>query len=202
VVSYCCDRERSITWGLWGGLPSIPHGVWVNQNLENERYLGSMFSNEPLAPGDVVSRPSAGGGGLGDPLERDPILVREDVADGYVSIERAAKDYGVIVREVDADLAEYEVDYPATLEKRTYIRANRSKWLEEDPGAIAAKYRAGELDMMDLIRQHGVIVNWGSGELLEKTTAQFRAMLKRRTAPYWVGRRSPGQDETVTLKVA
>ncbi|MBL8584122.1 MAG: hydantoinase B/oxoprolinase family protein [Rhizobiaceae bacterium] len=202
VVSYCCDRERSITWGLWGGLPSIPHGVWVNEDLANERYLGSMFSNEPLQAGDVVSRPSAGGGGLGDPLERDPILVREDVADGYVSVERAAKDYGVIVREVDADLAEYEVDHEGTLAKRAYIRANRSKWLDEDAAAIAVRYRAGELDMLDLIRQYGVIVNWGSGELLEKTTRQFRAMLKRRTSPYWGKSLAAGRDDTITLKVA
>jgi N-methylhydantoinase B len=202
VVSYCCDRERSITWGLWGGLPSIPHGVWVNQDLENERYLGSMFSNEPLEAGDVVSRPSAGGGGLGDPLERDEMLVREDVADGYVSIERAAKDYGVVVREIDADLAEYAVDHEATLAKRAYIRANRAKWLDEDPASVAAKYRAGELDVLDLIRQHGVIVNWGSGELLEKTTGQFRAMLKRRTSPYWGKSLAAGRDETITLKVA
>lgn len=202
VVSYCCDRERSITWGLWGGLPSIPHGVWVNEKLENERYLGSMFSNEPLEAGDVVSRPSAGGGGLGDPLQRDVDLVCEDVADGYVSIERAAKDYGVIVKEIDADLAHYAVDHAATLEKRSYIRANRAKWLDEDARKIADKYKAGELDMLDLIRQYGVIVNWGSGELLEKTTRQFRAMLKRRTAPYWNKRLTPGQDKTVTLKVA
>ena len=29
VMSYCCDRARSITWGIEGGLPSIPHGVWL-----------------------------------------------------------------------------------------------------------------------------------------------------------------------------
>ena len=56
VMSYCCDRERSITWGLWGGLPSIPHGVWVNpgQGPERERYLGSIFSNVPIAVGRHV----------------------------------------------------------------------------------------------------------------------------------------------------
>ncbi|MEZ0213716.1 MAG: hydantoinase B/oxoprolinase family protein [Xanthobacteraceae bacterium] len=202
VVSYCCDRERSITWGLWGGLPSIPHGVWVNQGLEHERYLGSMFSNEPLTAGDAVSRPSAGGGGLGDPLERDPALVCEDVADGYVSLARAATDYGVVIKEIDADLAEYAVDFEATLGQRTYIRANRAKWLDEDAESVAAKYRAGAFDSLDLIRQYGVIVNWGSGELLPKTTAQFRAMLKRRTAPYWNARLRPGQDDSVSLKVA
>ena len=91
VVSYCCDRERSITWGLWGGLPSIPHGVWVNQGQENERYLGSLFSGVPLQQGDTVQRPSAGGGGLGDPLKRDPEAVLSDVVEGYVSVARARR---------------------------------------------------------------------------------------------------------------
>ena len=90
VVSYCCDRARSITWGMSGGLPSLPHGVWLNRGSEDERFLGSIFSNVPLVPGDRFTRPSAGGGGFGDPLERDPAAVREDVADGYVTLERAA----------------------------------------------------------------------------------------------------------------
>jgi hypothetical protein len=41
-----------------------------------------------VGPGDLT-RPSAGGGGFGDPLERDPEAVVEDVADGYVTLERA-----------------------------------------------------------------------------------------------------------------
>ena len=202
VASYCCDRERSITWGLWGGLPSIPHGVWVNESTHNERYLGSIFSNVSLDAGDTVTRPSAGGGGLGDPLERDEARVCEDVADGYVSIQRAALDYGVVVKEVDADLAEYTVDHEATLAKRAYIRANRPKWLREDAESVAAKYRAGDLTMLDLVRHYGVIVNWGSGELLPTTTTQFRSMLARRTLPYWGKSIAGGKDASISLKVA
>jgi len=185
VVSYCCDRERSITWGLWGGLPSIPHGVWVNPGTQGARYLGSLFSNVKLEAGDTVVRPSAGGGGLGDPLERDPHAVCEDVTDGYVSLLRAAKDYGVVVREIDADLAIYEVDAAATAAERASIRRLRASWLQEDAESVAARYRAKDIDMLDLIRRYGVIVHWGTGELLPKTTAQFRAMLQRRTVPYW-----------------
>lgn len=198
VVSYCCDRERSITWGLWGGLPSIPHGVWVNQGQEGERYLGSLFSGVPLQQGDTVQRPSAGGGGLGDPLKRDTQAVLNDVIEGYVSIARAKKDYGVIVEEIDADLCEYRLDDQASLAERARIASHRKAWLEEDPEQVAARYRAHELDMFDLIRQHGVIVDWGSGELLPKTTATFREMLKRRTVPYWTA----DQSSKATLKVA
>ena len=184
-MSYCCDRERSVTWGLWGGLPSIPHGVWVNRGQAGARYLGSIVSGEPIYEGERVTRPSAGGGGVGDPLLRGTDEVLEDVVDGYVSIERAEKDYGVIVREVDADLCEYEVDEQASEAKRTVIRDSREAWLDADPEVIAAGYRSGELNEMDVIRQHGVILDWGSGDLLPKTTEQFRAMLKRRTVPHW-----------------
>ena len=90
-----------------------------------------------------------------------------------------------MVREIDADLAEYEVDEAATTVERERIRAERDGWLEDDPEAIAARYRSGELNEMDVVRQYGVILDWGSGELLPKTTGQFRAMLVRRAGPYW-----------------
>ena len=150
VVSYCCDRERSVTWGLWGGLPSIPHGVWVNPGEANERYLGSLFSGIPLYQGDTVTRPSAGGGGLGDPLKRDINSVLEDVEQGYVSLARAKKDYGVVVSEIDADLCEYSVDAEATEKEREMIAEKRISWLEEDPKKIAELYRKKQLDRFDL----------------------------------------------------
>jgi len=134
-------------------------------------------------------------------LERDVSEVLEDVIDGYVSIERAKKDYGVIVKEVDADLCQYEVDLAATEKERDRIDLARSSWLNEDANKIAERYRKGELNALDLIRQYGVIVDWGSGKLLENTTRQFRDMLKRRTVPYWSMRKKAAQDRP-TLKVA
>jgi N-methylhydantoinase B len=184
VMSYMCDRARSITWGLSGGLPSIPHGVWLTRDGE-ESFLGAVFSGVPCQSGDRFTRPSAGGGGFGDPLERDPAAVVEDVADGYVSIERARRDYGVVVQEVDAELAQYEVADEATAAERKQIAAERRGWLEEDPAAVAERYRAGHVDLLDVIRRHGVILDWGTGELLPTTTEQFRAMLRRRTVAHW-----------------
>ena len=102
-----------------------------------------------------------------------------------MSLERAAKDYGVVVREVDAELAEYGVDAKATEEERERIRSHRLEWLEEDPEAVAERYRAGELELLDVLRRHGVILNWGTGELLPRTTVQFRAMVQRRAARHW-----------------
>jgi N-methylhydantoinase B len=185
VVSYCCDRARSITWGINGGLPSIPQGVWLNKGEDNARFLGAIFSNVPLVEGDTFTRPSAGGGGLGDPLDREPDAVREDVIDGYVTVARALTDYGVVIAEVDAEIDEYEIDAEATQRARARIRAERAGWLAADAQDVAARYRGGELDVMDLVRQYGVIVDWGTGELLPRTTEMFRAMLHRRAAAHW-----------------
>jgi hypothetical protein len=50
---------------------------------------------------------------------------------------------------------------------------------------LAARYRSGELDVHDVVRRHGVIVDWGTGELFPTTTEQYRAMLQRRSAGHW-----------------
>ena len=71
VMSYCCDRARSVTWGIKGGLPSVPHGVWLNRGDDDERFLGANFSGVPVKEGDRFERPSAGGGGLGRPAANE-----------------------------------------------------------------------------------------------------------------------------------
>lgn len=185
VMSYCCDRSRSVAWGIAGGLPSLPHGVWLNRGTSRERFLGANFSNVAVTPGDRFERPSAGGGGFGDPLERDPAEVLEDVIDGYVTVERAARDYGVVVQEVDAELCDYRVVADETDVLRARQREERPRRLEEDPEQVAARYRNGELDVLDLVRHYGVILDWGSGELLPRTTEQYRALLRRRSAAHW-----------------
>ncbi|RRJ87213.1 hydantoinase B/oxoprolinase family protein [Gulosibacter macacae] len=185
VVSYCCDRARSITWGIEGGLPSIPHGVWLNRGTSDERFLGSVFSSVPLQPGDEFSRPSAGGGGFGDPLDRDPELVVEDVIDGYVSLGRAELDYGVVITVGDIELDEYTLDEEATAAKRAEIAAARRGWLETDPEKVAERFRAGELSVHDVIRQYGVVLDWGTGELFPESPRQFRETLESRSAQHW-----------------
>ncbi|TWJ19861.1 hydantoinase B/oxoprolinase family protein [Geobacter argillaceus] len=184
VMSYCCDRSRSVTWGIWGGLPSRPHGVsLLRQGAEQVEYLGAVFSNVPVKEGDLFSRPSSGGGGLGDPLERAPQAVLDDVIDGYVSVARARTDYGVVITAVTPELNDYRVDLDATARARADIRATRDALLTMDPLTVAEKFRAGEIDTLDVIRQYGVICNWNDRTLLPKTTSQFREALAARRKP-------------------
>ncbi|MCK4410675.1 hydantoinase B/oxoprolinase family protein, partial [Candidatus Bipolaricaulota bacterium] len=70
-----------------------------------------------LAAGEVVSFQTGGGGGYGSPHERDPKKVLKDVANGYVSLERAKEEYGVII-----DEATMKVDGQATEELRNKMK--------------------------------------------------------------------------------
>jgi N-methylhydantoinase B len=72
--------------------------------------------------GDIVRKFSAGGGGVGDPVERDPELVREDVANGLVSVGLAAKTYKLAI-----DPKTFEIDRPATKKLRAGAKGKASK---------------------------------------------------------------------------
>jgi N-methylhydantoinase B len=186
VMSYICDRERAVVWGVEGGLPSMPHGLTIKRaGEEKETWLGSVFSDYPVFSGDQFARPTAGGGGFGDPLARDPQKVLVDVIDDYVSIRRAALDYGVVIREIDADLCDYEIDTAATEALRTDMRMKRKGWARMDPAEVSRLYKAGEIDALDAVRRYAVILDWESGEVLPKTTEQFRESYEKRTVAHW-----------------
>ena len=69
--------------------------------------------------------------------------------------------------------------------ERARIRAARHGWLAADPEEIAARFRAGEIDVMDAVRQYAVLLDWETGELLPKSTAQHREMMLKRSAAFW-----------------
>jgi len=90
--------ERSVTpaWGLFGGRDAVGPDVVVNPGREDEHHM--LKANAyPLPSGSVVELRTGGGGGFGNPLERDPGRVQNDVRDGYVSLEAAERDYGVVL---------------------------------------------------------------------------------------------------------
>jgi len=79
-----------------------------------------------LDPGSALRFRTGGGGGWGDPLERDPEKVRCDVRDEYVSIEGALRDYGVVIRGDPVHHPErLEIDHAATRARRAALRAER-----------------------------------------------------------------------------
>lgn len=86
-----------------------PEGMFDGKNGSLAKFLKNGENADPstltfMDPGDRISFVSAGGGGYGDPFERDPKSVEQDVQYGYVSIERAEKDYGVIINPDSGEL--------------------------------------------------------------------------------------------------
>lgn len=104
------DRERWGPWGLFGGEAGQKAGYLRNPEGDTVE-LGSKVTVQ-LAPGEVISYRTCGGGGYGSPLERDPALVLRDVREGKVSLERAQTVYGVLI-----DVETWTVNEVAT--KRT-----------------------------------------------------------------------------------
>ncbi len=92
------NRDRSFfrPWGVLGGKAAMPSDMVVNPGTPNMRRLGNI-DTAVLQPGDVLEIRSGGGGGRGNPLDRDAWRVRQDVDRGYVSAAAAARDYGVVI---------------------------------------------------------------------------------------------------------
>ncbi|WP_066367406.1 hydantoinase B/oxoprolinase family protein [Herbidospora mongoliensis] len=88
-------KTRSRPWALDGGQEPEPNQVIVFPGTDREERVSTRRT--PVSPGDRVTLLTAGGGGHGDPRDRDPAAVRDDVAEGYVSAEAARDLYGVDV---------------------------------------------------------------------------------------------------------
>jgi len=95
VLQVRSDRARFRPYGLYGGMPGQPSANYLNPQDNNQKLTSkpTMIIQE----GDVFRHELAGGGGWGDPLERDPADVLRDVRNELVSITSAKNDYGVII---------------------------------------------------------------------------------------------------------
>ena len=107
------DRQKFAPYGLFGGQPGRLSRTVINPG-PGEQIVHGKQSRE-FAYGDIISFQQSGAGGYGDPLERDPARVLEDVLDDYVSVEAARREYGVVIAGTGADL---RVDEAATGELR------------------------------------------------------------------------------------
>jgi N-methylhydantoinase B len=101
------ERQRFAPYGLFGGKSGVLARTVINPG-PNECTVHGKASIE-FQHGDVISFQQSGAGGYGPPFERDPARVLEDVLEGYVSIEHARREYGVVI-----DPAGLTVDRPAT----------------------------------------------------------------------------------------
>lgn len=96
------DREYFPPFGIRGGRPGASHGLVSRYGTEQAHNLTLKVSGYELESDEPVTILCGGGGGYGDPLDRDPVLVARDVSKGYVTSEAAARDYGVAISELGA----------------------------------------------------------------------------------------------------
>ena len=91
------DKHALAPQGIDGGQPGGTGDCVINPGREDERSLPSRFGDQRLKTGDVLRVERPGGGGVGVAFERSPEAVLDDVRQGYVSVERARSEYGVVV---------------------------------------------------------------------------------------------------------
>jgi len=121
ILSVRADRRRFPPFGLYGGATGQPSVNVLNPGTDREEPLPGKLSRT-IRKGDVFRHILAGGGGWGDPLERDPEKVLKDVRNELLSAPLARSQYGVVL-----DTARWAVDEAGTHALRESMRAARGR---------------------------------------------------------------------------
>lgn len=118
TVNSQIDRVHCKPWGLEGGLEASGNELAVRRNGNwITDFANAKFIFELGQDGDAFRVRSGGGGGYGQPWERAIEAVRNDVRQGYVSLDAAKKLYGVIL-----DPESFKIDHAATARERAQLR--------------------------------------------------------------------------------
>jgi N-methylhydantoinase B len=137
VLQVRADRNVFRPFGLYGGAPAARSRNTLNPGTADERLLPGKLTMT-IHRGDVFRHELPGGGGWGDPLERDPAAVLSDVRNEYVGRARAESEHGVVI-----DPQAWRVDATATAALRQRLRQARTAPLadvrrDDDAAAPAA----------------------------------------------------------------
>jgi N-methylhydantoinase B len=123
VLAMRSDKRRIPPYGLQGGKPGSPSLNVINPGQEDERVLPVLpMEGVPLRRNDLFRHVMPGGGGWGDPLERDPVHVLEDVLDEKLAVDYVRREYGVVI-----DPERLVIDKEATERLRSEMRRSAQK---------------------------------------------------------------------------
>ncbi|TFG07158.1 MAG: hydantoinase B/oxoprolinase family protein [Promethearchaeota archaeon] len=116
IFSAHSDRHQIKPWGLENGLPGASGKFVLNPNTDSEKIIPSKTSGVIMSENDVLRVTTAGGGGFGSPLERDPVKVKNDLILEKISPRQVKEIYGVVIN------SEGEIDFKATKTLRDNIK--------------------------------------------------------------------------------
>jgi len=190
-ASYSVLSDRCIIppYGLHGGVAGAPNGFTYRHagiELQPGKIPGKA-TGCPVVRGDVVLMRSAGGGGYGDPLARDPQRVHEDVRLGFVSERAASEAYGVVFAR------DGTVDAAATARQRAALASQYCHLKVAAHGAATGEYAHGRryVQVHPSSSTRGGLVEGAPIEIVVTVGAPLRAWLKFNDAlpqdSVWIG---------------
>ena len=137
-LSVLAEKAVLPPFGVCGGAAGATNRFWVRRGDRpiQPSPLPGKVGAFPIEPGDVVVMESSGGGGFGDPLERDLARVAADLAEGYVTPAGAERDYGVVCRAGRVDEAATRARREALRAARPRVRLVAAGDLEADRGRL------------------------------------------------------------------
>ena len=155
-ITYQDDRHHTYPYGVDGGKPGAPSDKTLIRRDGEEIKLPSKVRDVPVHEGDRLVFETAGAGGLGDPLERDPETVVQDIRWNLVSPEAAEEEYSVILDDRN------EVDTEKTESRREELKKERTDPLPEfDHGPLPSLEKQRE----EVIETRRRFDEWLSEEL-------------------------------------
>ncbi|ELY47047.1 hydantoinase B/oxoprolinase family protein [Natronorubrum bangense] len=130
AITFQDDRAHTYPWGVDGGSHAQTSEKLLLRTDGTEEELPSKVENVAVQAGDKLVFSTAGGGGLGDPLEREPAVVAAEIERGLISESAAHEEYGVVLGD------DGTVDDAATSERREELRSTRDEPAAFDYGPL------------------------------------------------------------------
>jgi N-methylhydantoinase B len=163
-LSVLAEKAVLPPFGVCEGGAGATNRFWVRRDgrrVETSPLPGKV-SGFPLEPGDVLLMESSGGGGFGDPLERDPASVAADVDEGYVTAAAAEAIYGVVFRKGAPDAVATAARRAELHAARLRVRVVSSAGLDTERGReirlgadVAARLGVGPGAVIELVNPRG-----------------------------------------------
>ena len=140
--TYSCegDRQTDPPRGIFGGWDGLVASCRKNPETPSEESLHAKVTGWPFAAGEFVEFREPNAAGYGDPLDREPEAVRDDVLDGFTTVQIARDAYGVVFEtDEPVTLDRIDIDEAATEALRAEMRATRGA------GSLTEYYEGREL---------------------------------------------------------